>query len=459
MGRSRGSAVRTVIAVTAVEMVLAVVIRGWAALNLAGIAGASAHQLLATFAILWLPVQAWALAWLVKDCRQLRDSQDRTDHMLRSLATTTHDWLWEIDRRGVITYASPGCRDMFGYEPEEVVGRPAAFLLHPSAGKQVVADFQAAVESGEGWLDQVVHCVAKDGGDLYVTISGVPIVDRKGVLLGHQGTARRLGEDGYQQLRSLKLRRQVERAIADDALSVALQPIVSLTTDRVTGVEALARFSADPHQPPDRWFADAAAVGLGTPLELFAVSKALEAGSGLPHWMYLSINASPRAITSPELVDLMRGLGPRAGGIVIEITEHESIDDYGAMTRARADLRALGVRLAVDDAGAGFASFRHILRLQPDIIKLDRALISGIDTDLARRALAASMVLFSMEVGATVVAEGVETAAELATVMDLGIDAAQGYHIGRPSRDRRDWERWSRPHLQLVDLTRTAETA
>lgn len=459
MCRSRGSAVRTVIAVTAVEMILAVVIRGWAALNLAGMAGAWAHQLLATFAILWLPVQAWALLWLVKEHRWLRDSQARTDHLLQSVASTTHDWLWEIDRRGVITYASPGCRDMFGFEPEEVVGRPAASLLHPSASHQVVTDFQAAVESGDGWRDRVVHCVAKDGSDRYVTTSGVPIVDGKGILLGHQGTARSLGEAGYQLLQARKLRRQVERAIADDAMSVALQPIVSLTTDRVTGVEALARFSADPHQTPDRWFADAAAVGLGTTLELFAVRKALGALPELPAWIYLSINASPRAITSPELIDLLSELGPRASSVVIEVTEHESIDDYGAMTRARADLRRLGVRLAVDDAGAGFASFRHILRLQPDIIKLDRALISGIDTDPARRALAASMVLFSMEVGATVVAEGVETAAELSTVLDLGIDAAQGYHLGRPSQDRRDWERWSRPQLHLVDLTGAAETA
>jgi PAS domain S-box-containing protein len=459
MGRSRGSAVRTVIAVTAVEILLAMVIRGWAALNLAGMAGGSALQLLATFAILWLPVQVWALAWLIKDCRQLRDSQDRTDHMLRSVATTTHDWLWEIDRRGVITYSSPGCRDMFGYEPEEIVGRPADLLLHPDASPQVVAAFQAAVSSGEGWRDEVVHCVAKNGSDRYVTTSGVPIFDSKGTLLGHQGAARSLDDEGHQHLRSLKLRRQVERAIADDAMSMALQPIVSLTTDRVTGVEALARFSADPHQPPDRWFADATSVGLGTTLELYAVRKALETLPALPPWMYLSINASPRAITSADLLDLAHELGPRATSVVIELTEHESVDDYGAMNRARERLRAFGVRLAVDDAGAGFASFRHILRLQPDIIKLDRALISGIDADLARRALAASMVLFSMEVGATVVAEGVETAAELSAVLDLGIDAAQGYHLGRPSQDRRDWERWCRPQLQLVDLTRAAETA
>ena len=102
----------------------------------------------------------------------------------------------------------------------------------------------------------------------------------------------------------------------------------------------------------------------------------------------------------------------------------------------------MGVRLAVDDAGAGFASFRHILRLCPEYIKLDRTLIENIAEDPARRALAAAVVLFALEMGSAVVAEGVETLAELRTAQTLGIDAAQGFLLGRPTDDWNTWAEW-----------------
>ncbi|MDQ1700877.1 MAG: hypothetical protein QOF57_129, partial [Frankiaceae bacterium] len=98
-------------------------------------------------------------------------------------------------------------------------------------------------------------------------------------------------------------------------------------------------------------------------------------------------------------------------------------------------------RLAVDDAGAGFASFRHVVQLRPDQIKLDRDLVSGIDTDPARRALASAVVLFSLEVGAGVIAEGVETEAELDVCQSLSIDAAQGFYIAPPAAGVPEWER------------------
>lgn len=459
MARSRTTAVRTVVIVSCIEMLIAVAVRGSAALSLADMDQADTHRVLATAALAWLPVQAWAVGWLVRDHRATRREQASSDHMLRALASTTHDWLWAIDRRGVITYSSPGCRELFGYEPEDLVGRPAAQVIHPNATPESLAECMQAVADGTGWTDLVIHCIDKDGRDRYTLSSAVPIVDSHGQVVGHQGASRGLSDEDYQRVYGKEVRRRVEEVMRSHGLEIALQPIVSLPSDQVTGVEALARFSADPQQSPDRWFADARTVGLGTALELYAVRRALALLDSLPSWIYLSINASPPTIGTPELMDILTGLGAAAPRVVIEITEHESIEDYAALSRAREQMRALGVRLAVDDAGAGFASFRHILRLQPDLIKLDRGLISGIDTDLARRALASSVVLFALEVGAQVVAEGVETEAELAAVQDLAIDAVQGYYIGRPSLDRREWERWSVPRLHLVAQSRDADTA
>jgi EAL domain-containing protein (putative c-di-GMP-specific phosphodiesterase class I) len=128
--------------------------------------------------------------------------------------------------------------------------------------------------------------------------------------------------------------------------------------------------------------------------------------------------------------------------VVLEITEHVSVPDYDVLAARADDLRGLGVRLAVDDAGAGFASFRHILRLCPEYIKLDRTLIENISEDPARRALAAAVVLFAFEMGSAVVAEGVETLAELRTAQTLGIDAAQGFLLGRPTDDWSTWAEW-----------------
>jgi len=118
---------------------------------------------------------------------------------------------------------------------------------------------------------------------------------------------------------------------------------------------------------------------------------------------------------------------------VLELTEHAAIDNYHHLRQALAPMRCAGLRIAVDDAGAGYASFQHILDLQADIIKLDRSLVSGIDTDLARQALASSLIFFSGQTGSKMIAEGVETIEELDTLRHLGVERAQGYLMGRPS--------------------------
>jgi len=163
---------------------------------------------------------------------------------------------------------------------------------------------------------------------------------------------------------------------------------------------------------------------------LSAVRRALGHLDRLPAPAYLSLNVGPAGATSPALRQLLTSAV--AGRVVLELTEHVGVEDYTVLTEALDRLRALGVLLAVDDAGSGYASLQHVLNLRPDIIKLDRALVTGIDADPARRALAGSLMTFAHEIGARVVAEGIENAREHTVLRRLGIRYGQGYHLGRP---------------------------
>jgi EAL domain-containing protein (putative c-di-GMP-specific phosphodiesterase class I) len=212
---------------------------------------------------------------------------------------------------------------------------------------------------------------------------------------------------------------------------VVYQPIVSLVTGRLLGVEALARFRAEPYRPPNEWFAEAEAVGRGVEMEIRAVELALGQLDALPAGTYMSINTSPAAAVVPRFTALVgRYPGER---IVLELTEHTRVQDYEALLAALEVPRSHGVRIAVDDTGAGYAGLQHLLRLQPNVLKLDLALTRSIDADPARRALASALVTFAGEIGAVLVAEGVESVSELRTLSALGIPAAQGYHLARPA--------------------------
>ncbi len=225
----------------------------------------------------------------------------------------------------------------------------------------------------------------------------------------------------------------IRSIIANRSLETHFQPIVDLRSGQTVGAEALARFAQQPVRPPDVWFSDAASVGLGVELELIALRLALEQLHRLPSRLYLSVNASVETITSDHLRTVLADVP--AERIVLELTEHTPITDYPGFERSIRDLRSNGLRLAVDDAGSGFSSFRHILDLQPDVIKLDIGLTHGIDTDPARQALGRALLAFASETSDTaIVAEGIETRGELETLRDLGFPSGQGFLLGRPGR-------------------------
>mgnify|MGYP000850459691 CR=1 FL=1 len=228
----------------------------------------------------------------------------------------------------------------------------------------------------------------------------------------------------------MRSRKRLERTIREQAFSTVYQPIVDVVGGRTAGFEALTRFHEAPEITPDKWFSQAIEIGMQGALELAVTRSALDEIDMLPGQAYLSLNMSPEIILSGALTQALDGVPLER--IVLEVTEHASVQDYQGIADRLLPFRRLGLRLAVDDAGAGYASFRHILKLQPDVIKLDRSLIERIDVDLGSRALAAAVVRFCEETCCKVVAEGVETPAEFATLRELKVDKAQGYLFGRP---------------------------
>lgn len=212
--------------------------------------------------------------------------------------------------------------------------------------------------------------------------------------------------------------------------AMVYQPIYELDSQQIAGVEALSRFQTTPQHPPDVWFAEAAAVGLGPALEGCAATRALEALSSLPPEAYVAVNASPELILSGSLQQVLQSVD--ISRVVLEVTEHASVSDYDRLLEALTPLRVLGLRISIDDTGAGYASMRHILNIEPDLVKLDISLTRGIDQDRKRRALASALIAFAGETGIDIIAEGVETAAELDTLQRLGVNYAQGYFLSRP---------------------------
>ena len=225
----------------------------------------------------------------------------------------------------------------------------------------------------------------------------------------------------------------LDALLAGHGRLTVVQPIVDLRAGQVVGAEALSRFTGPEGaaRRPEQVFGDARSAGVGVQLEQAAIASALPLLREVPAGAYLSVNASAEALLDERTHELLLSGHPER--LVVEITEHDPVPDYDALTAATAALRAHGVRIAVDDAGAGFASLQHVLHLTPDVVKLDTAFVRGIDVDPARRAVARALVGFASELGSTMVAEGVERAGELAVLRDLGVECGQGYLLGRPT--------------------------
>jgi diguanylate cyclase (GGDEF)-like protein len=225
-------------------------------------------------------------------------------------------------------------------------------------------------------------------------------------------------------------RAQVQAVLdCDEAVTPVFQPIVELTTGRVAGYEALSRFThAEPARPPDLWFAQARRCGLGAALEAKALAVAL-AVPDRPPGTFLSVNVSPSALVSREVAAV---LPADLTDIVIELTEDEVFSTDLSLDAQLSNLRDRGARIAVDDAGAGYAGLQQVVRVAPEILKIDRSLITSIEVDASKMALLEALARFASTTGAAVCGEGIEKVEELRMLARADVTYAQGYALARP---------------------------
>lgn len=375
-----------------------------------------------------------------------------TGELLNSFLSTSREWLWAVDAKGRFTFSSTASMDIFGYAPEELIGRHSSLVI--AAEEQAVirnAIREARAVGDDRWTGATATGLHRDGSVLRLEVSGRILPIGKRQARGLVGTVRILPSPGVHD-DAPQRKVEVTKIMSEGRMLTAFQPIRSLATGHVVGAEALSRFTADDGSGPEYWFQEAAAVGRGTELELAALTSALSSVHNLPDHVYVAFNVSPRTCVDPALVAFIDSMPLALDRVVIEMTELAPVDDYDELTAALEPLRGRGIRIAIDDAGSGFASMRHVLQIRPDIIKLDRTLISGIDNDHYKDALGAAIVDFANRTGATIVAEGIETHAELEAVTALGMTAGQGYLLGKPSIDPKDWGRWgSKSHTRAEE--------
>jgi EAL domain-containing protein (putative c-di-GMP-specific phosphodiesterase class I) len=249
---------------------------------------------------------------------------------------------------------------------------------------------------------------AIDYASILSAVTGAALADRRGIA---------------------RVRAQLEQVLKAREFFPVFQPIVDLETRATLGYEALTRFTDGVR--PDLRFAKATSVGLGDRFEVETLKAALSEARHLPEDVFLSLNVSPSLVLEHGR-RLRSILATTSRRLVIELTEHVPIEDYAAIRAAIARLGDVG--LAVDDAGAGYASLRHVVELQPTFAKLDISLVRGIGADELRQSLAAGLVYFALRSGCSLIAEGVESEDEAAVLQRLGVEFAQGYLFGRPEQ-------------------------
>ncbi|GAC1444175.1 MAG: hypothetical protein NVS3B26_12980 [Mycobacteriales bacterium] len=221
----------------------------------------------------------------------------------------------------------------------------------------------------------------------------------------------------------------LNRAVAP---RLVLQPIVGLRSGVVEGHEALARFGASLSTPPGRWFDAASRLGRSAELEALLVEQALALRSVLPGRRFLAVNVSPAALVTTAVQRAFAGF-PDLTDVIVELTEHAEFDQAGTLQEHLRGLRARGAQLALDDVGAGWAGLRQVSDLRPDIVKLDRSIVSAADRDPVKLALVEMMLNLCTRLGTRLLVEGVQTPAELDVFARLGVPLAQGWIFGEPA--------------------------
>jgi PAS domain S-box-containing protein len=399
----------------------------------------SVRALVGAAGMMWLAVVVVTAAGATRALHRLAMTVP-DDQVIASVGSACHEWLWEADLELRLTYCSPAVMNLLGYTPQQLLGQAIPLLIAPESEQCCRRMLGAAIATRSGWRDRTSAWRHADGYLVTLQGSALPIVNEIGDVLGFRGARRAATDESSAEDSLTAARHRISQVLTDGGFDVALQPIVNVYSGRLVGAEALARFHDG--RGPDRWFAEARMTGQSLELERATLFAALETMDQLPEHCYLSVNASPELSTDPEFRHRLLDGSTDLERLVVEITEHVAIDGYDDIRNALLPLRERGLRLAVDDTGAGYASFSHVLQLRPDIIKVDRSLIASLADDPARRSLVTAMVILALDLNSTVIAEGVETLAELDVLATLAVDHAQGYFLARPTTDPPRWATW-----------------
>lgn len=296
---------------------------------------------------------------------------------------------------------------------------------------EIISDVLADSDPQKAWArDQLLHLLAAH------------MDDPEQALLHHLISTRNVPDSSHEDS-SEDSSGNTPAAPGKRMLLTAFQPIRQLPGGEVIGVEALARFVSHEGTSADVWFRGAAAMGLGPDLEIAALHLALSAAGEIPPHLFASVNLSPTACADPRVQALMLGGTVDPERMVIEIMGDITDRDLTALTAVLSPLRQHGVRLAVDGSGPAATSAKQILHLLPDIIKVDCDFLAGALASGHQPAAPPFVFALAEQTGATLSAEGIESATELAAVVELGVTRGQGYLLGRPSVDPRDWAAWT----------------
>ena len=295
--------------------------------------------------------------------------------------------------------------------------------LPPTPAIQVGAHISVPVQRADGSIFGMFCCFS-DRSDHSLNSRDLELMSAFSKVISRQI------ERHHQAKRELSEKHaRVSSVIEHDNLTVVFQPIRSLVDSQLVGLEVLSRFPGGQDRPPYLWFSDAWEAGLGAELEMLAIRKGLRALPAFPD-LYLAVNASPGTILTGKLEAMFENVP--ADRVVLEITEHALVEDYPDLQSALRPLRTKSVRIAIDDAGSGYATMRHIVELKPDLIKLDARLTTNLQHDATKRALVKAMVTFASEIRCDLIAEGIEDPDQKSLLVDLGVRKGQGYLLGRP---------------------------
>jgi EAL domain-containing protein (putative c-di-GMP-specific phosphodiesterase class I) len=230
---------------------------------------------------------------------------------------------------------------------------------------------------------------------------------------------------------SINWREAIEAACANlDAIQPVFLPVVELKARAARGYELLARFSGGPPAPPSMWFESAAKLGLTVPLERRIMRAGFATADALPNDTFVAINITAEALLSPQIAQLFEQR-QRYDNIMLEVSEEDA--QQPGVTEALSAFRAGGGRLAIDDIGAGFSNLHAVLKLKPAIIKVDRAIVRGVERDKTKSALVDGLNRMASRLDIPLLAEGIEKREELAELERLGVPLGQGYLFGEPS--------------------------